>query len=68
MVKTGKSGPGMVAVLRELERELVSKEPKFSSTWEGRAEGCGGVGSWCWCGKEILAVLPKDWGRCFNAS
>jgi hypothetical protein len=39
VVKTGKSEPGMVAVLRELERELVSKEPKFSSTWEGRAEG-----------------------------
>jgi hypothetical protein len=30
----------MVAVLvRKLERELGSKEPKFSSTFTGRAEG-----------------------------
>jgi len=63
VVKTGKSGRGMVAVLKELERELVSKEPKFSSTGEGRAEGGSGVGSWCWFGKEILAVLPKDGGK-----
>jgi len=69
VVKTGTSREGMVAVLSEPERELGSKEPKISSTWEGSAEGCGGVGRWCWFEEEILAVLPKVEGRgWFNAS
>jgi hypothetical protein len=38
VVKTGKSRPEMVAVLRELERELGSKVLKFRSTREGGAE------------------------------
>jgi hypothetical protein len=45
VVKTGKSKPGMAAVLREeLERELESCVLKFSSTFAGRAEGLSGVG------------------------
>jgi len=38
VVKTGKSKPEMVAVLEELEPELVRAGPKFSSTSRGRAE------------------------------
>jgi hypothetical protein len=39
VVKTGKSWPGMMAVLgRELERELVIAVLKFRSTFTGRAE------------------------------
>jgi hypothetical protein len=42
VVKTGKSVPGMAAVLyEELERELGSRVLKFSSTFAGRAEGGG---------------------------
>jgi hypothetical protein len=39
VVKTGKSEPGMAAVVfEEPERELGSSVPKFSSTFAGRAE------------------------------
>jgi len=48
VVKTGKSWPGMVAVVvRELERELGSRVLKFSSTFAGRAEVEGRVGRTC---------------------
>jgi hypothetical protein len=38
VVKTGKSRPGMAAVVEELELELESTVLKFRSTFSGRAE------------------------------